>query len=129
MESFVSEVIGQKLTNMEETDKAYIAGYMDGEGCFRWNNCSAEVSVKSCNPYPMKRIAEFFGGNIKKQKQKTKRGKTVYQLRYYGDTSINFLNIIKEYLIEKRDQAETMIQLYELNLKLQQAKRKDHNEH
>ncbi len=114
---------------MKETDKAYIAGYLDGEGCFRWSRYSPEVGIKSCNPYPMKFVAKFFGGSIQKQSRKTKREKTVYQLRYYGDTAITILECIREYLIEKKDQAETMIQLYDLNLKLKQAKRKDHNEH
>ena len=114
---------------MEETDKAYIAGYMDGEGCFRWHQYSPEVGIKSCNPYPMKHIVGFFGGNIKKLNQKTKRGKTVYQVRYYGSNAINILECISKYLIEKKDQADTMLQLHDLNLKLKQAKRKDHNEH
>lgn len=120
---------GQKLTNMQETDKSYIAGYLDGEGCFRWNGGSPEVSIKSCNPYPMKFIIKFFGGDIKKQKRKTTKDKTVYQLRFYGVNAINILKCISEHLIEKKDQADTMLQLHDLNLKLKQAKRKDHNEH
>jgi len=114
---------------MQETDKSYIAGYLDGEGCFRWNCGSPEVSIKSCNPYPMKFIVKFFGGDIKKQKRKTTRDKTVYQLRFYGVNAINILKCISEHLIEKKDQSDTMIQLYDLNIKLKQAKRKDHNEH
>ncbi len=125
------EIIGQKLIDMRlnETTKAYIAGYLDGEGCFRWHGYSPEVGVKSCNPYPMKLISSIFGGKVIKQKSKIKSGKSVYSLRYYGQTAIDVLNSILDYLIEKKDQAETIIQLYELNLKLRQAKRKDHNEH
>jgi hypothetical protein len=114
---------------MKETQKAYIAGYLDGEGCFRWHGYSPEVGVKSCNPYPMKLISSIFGGTVVKQKAKTKGNKSVYSLRYYGQTAVDLLDCILDYLIEKQDQAETMIQLYELNLKLRQAKRKDHNEH
>jgi hypothetical protein len=129
MGSSVSETTGQRLTNMKETDKAYIAGYMDGEGCFRFHHSSPEAGVKSCNPYPMQMIVGFFGGNICKLSKKTNRGKTVYQLRYYGEKAINFIKTIDKYLIEKKDQADAMIQLHELNIKLKQAKRKDHHEH
>lgn len=114
---------------MQETEKAYIAGYMDGEGCFRWHSGTPEVGVKSCNPYPMKFIISLFGGEIKKESRKTKRGKTVYQLRYYGEKAVTFVKLIDKYLIEKKDQAETMVQLYELSIKLKQAKQKDHDEH
>jgi hypothetical protein len=126
-----SVTTGQKRTDMDisEAAKAYIAGYMDGEGCFRWHVYSPEVGVKSCNPYPMKYISSIFGGTIRKEKGKTKKGKSVYSLRYYGQTAIDVLDCIQEYLIEKKDQAETMIQLFDLNNKLKQAKRKDHNEH
>lgn len=48
-------------------------------------------------------------------------------LKYHGDNCILILKMITPYLIEKHDQADSILQMKLLKDKLKNAKRKNHN--
>jgi len=110
---------------MTEVAKAYIAGYIDGEGCICWRGCPT-VALETCNPNPLMFVQESFGGVVKKRNRLTKANRTVYLLAYHGQNAIDVLNTIIPYLIEKKVQAESVRDMYELNKKLNNEKRKNH---
>ena len=89
---------------------SYIAGYVDGDGCFRWNNTSPEVSITNCFPYTLYQLAEHFGGTVRKYTHK-KAGRTVYQWRAYGNTAIAMVEKLLPYLWEKLPQAELLLSI------------------
>jgi len=107
---------------------AYIAGYVDGEGCIYWHS-TPSLALETCNPSALKFIVRIFGGEIRTRKRNglhnTKR--TVHVLRYYGDNCILILKMITPYLLEKKDQAEDLMQIRQLKEKLRHSKRKNHN--
>lgn len=86
------------------SDKAYIAGFIDGEGCIRISsNGAIEVTViNTCLP-ALEKIQNFFGGNISKRKQVV--NKAQYSYRIYGDGAFALLCDIYEHLIDKQAQA------------------------
>jgi hypothetical protein len=107
---------------------AYIAGYVDGEGCIRWSG-TPNLCVETCNPSPLKFIKSTFGGTIYTRKRtgigQTKR--TVHRLAYYGDNCILILKTILPYLVEKKEQAEDLIEIRKLKQKLKSAKKQNHH--
>jgi hypothetical protein len=110
------------------TELAYIAGYIDGEGCIRWEQHSPCISVETCSPHALKLIKRIFGGTIfsRKREGKNQTRRTTHRVRYYGDNCILVIKMIYPYLLEKKDQAEHLMDIYKLREKLKQAKRKNH---
>jgi len=86
------------------TANAYIAGFIDGEGCIRISdNGALEVTVvNTCLP-ALEKIKYHFGGNISKRKQAV--NKEQYSYRIYGDGAFALLCDIYDYLIDKQAQA------------------------
>ncbi len=91
---------------------SYIAGYIDGDGCFRWNESSPEVSVTNCFPFTLHQLASSFGGTVLQRAHK-KKGRTYFQWRVYGDAAIRLVELLKPFLWEKRPQAELMLAIRE----------------
>tara|TARA_Y100000310_G_scaffold327370_1_gene393612 strand:+ start:903 stop:1250 length:348 start_codon:yes stop_codon:yes gene_type:complete len=87
---------------------AYVAGYLDGEGCFVYIN-SPTIQVASVFPYTLKLFAESFGGKVKKRRPNDGIRKVYYDWRTFGDTSIDIINLTLPYLHEKKQQAELML--------------------
>jgi hypothetical protein len=113
--------------NIKDTDLAYMAGYIDGEGCIRWGAHSPRISIQSCNPNPLRFIEKLFPkAQVRLQNRRTKRGKPVHRLEYSGINCIQLLQVILPHLIEKKDQAEKLIQIYQLKQELKEAKQRKH---
>lgn len=107
--------------------RAYAAGYIDGEGCVRWGNRTPTLTMESCNPYPMRYIAAHYGQKVVRVTRKTPTtDRYVYRLSYYGKTAIGILREIKEFLIEKKKQAESLIAMWEANQAMSKERRKSH---
>jgi hypothetical protein len=113
--------------NIKDTDLAYMAGYIDGEGCIRWGGSTPRITLQSCNPYPLRFIQKWFScSQVRMESRRTKRNKPVYRLEYGGINTINLLNAVVPYLIEKREQAEKLIQMYQLKEEIKEAKQRKH---
>ncbi len=110
-----------------KTQLAYIAGYVDGEGSIAWYN-SAVLSLESCHPEPIRFIQGIYGGTIRSRKrsQKPHSHRTSYYIRYFGGNCLYILNQIFPYLIEKKEQAESILEVKRLREKLKAEKRIDH---
>ena len=104
-EKLRSAITGQTLT---KEWLSYVAGYLDGEGCFVYIN-SPTIQVASVFPYTLRLFAESFGGNVKKRMPKDGLRKVYYDWRTFGDTSIDVINLTLPYLHEKKQQAELIL--------------------
>lgn len=51
-------------------DLHWIAGFLEGEACFRTTNQCAEVGVAQLQREPLERLQRFLGGTIKIEKRK-----------------------------------------------------------
>jgi hypothetical protein len=106
---------------------AYMAGYLDGEGCLGWYNTPTLI-LETCHPGPLKFVRSFYGGEIK-SRRRTGEGqskRTIYRLCYYADNCLAILNQVTPYLIEKKEQAQSILEVKRLREKLKSEKKVDH---
>jgi hypothetical protein len=112
----------------KETDLAYLAGFIDGEGCFfigifetksKAGNTALNYHtyIKICNTDQdvMKWIAKTFNGTNYNQFKSTDRArkfeKCVYNIQFTGQNLNNILKQIYPYLIVKRKHCEIMMRM------------------
>jgi hypothetical protein len=122
---------------MKEKTKAYMAGMMDGDGCFSIFKTEREYSdyrpfVGFTNAYkPVCQWAvEHFGGTINQQKgfchHNGYYSKELFHWRLYGRNSVrNFLSSIIPYLREKKEQAILLLEYINLDGKINPIKREE----
>jgi len=105
---------------MKETDKAWTAGIIDGEGCIgvyknnkgfcKTFNC--HLNVANTNVLMLNQLKEFWGGKIYPDRHRLKYGWKecwVWQLNKGKEIS-RFLKNILPYLVVKKEQAEMMLE-------------------
>lgn len=103
---------------MLETDIAYAAGFVDGEGCISISkNGAVDIRVINTSRPVLEKLESIFGGSITNRTQKV--NKRQYAYTFYGPKAIEFLLILKPYLIEKLPQVETILEYYKLREELQ----------
>ncbi|MDE1921318.1 MAG: LAGLIDADG family homing endonuclease [Candidatus Omnitrophica bacterium] len=97
---------------MDEVEKAYIAGIVDGEGTIGlWRHHRNEthtpnVTVANNSLTLLQWIKSKAGGGIVSKKKRQAHHNDSYAWSVRQDHAISFLNEIKRYLIIKRQQAE-----------------------
>jgi hypothetical protein len=105
--------------------RAYIAGYVDGEGCLRWARSTPSLILESCNPYPMRFVASYYGKEVRQLARRTSStDRPVYRLVYFGADAVTLIEHLQEFLIEKRDQSENLLCMWEANRALQKQRHK-----
>ena len=87
------------MAEMAQNVSGYIAGLLDGEGCFsiRSNgrgSTFAEISVKMSDPRPLELIRDIYGGSFKKRKKIPSNCKTQWDW-YIRSTQKDFNSLIK----------------------------------
>jgi hypothetical protein len=104
--------------NMLNTDIAYAAGFFDGEGCISISkNGAVDIRITNTAKNVLVKFQKLFGGTIGNRAQKV--NKTQYAYCVYGESAIEFIKILKPYLVEKLPQAETILEYYELRNNIQ----------
>lgn len=109
------------LIPMKDTDLAWAAGFLDGEGCFyiyRGETRGYE-SIRACvkanqaiHDLPIRRLHDMFGGQFWERNQKTVNGKPVFEWQIQSIEDIkNALPLVIPYMIVKRKQAELILEL------------------
>jgi hypothetical protein len=94
-----------------ETDLAYIAGFVDGEGCLRVNdNGSIELAIINTCYETLKFIQDLLGGNLSQRKQRV--NKKQYSYRVYGEQAFVAINKLLPYLKEKKTQAVIVLEFF-----------------
>ncbi len=107
---------------MLETDKAYAAGFLDGEGCISISkNGAVDVRIVNTSRIVLEYLYNIFGGSITDRAQRT--NKRQYAYSFYGENAIEFLNLIKPYMIEKLPQVETILEYYEIRNEIKPIKK------
>jgi hypothetical protein len=99
-----SDLTGQRLI-----DLVYAAGYLDAEGCFRYNN-TATISISNTYPYTLMFMRRMFGGSIRTKTNKP-NARTAYDWSIFGDNARTCAELTIPFLREKRPQAEIMLDL------------------
>lgn len=102
---------------LTETEKAYLAGIVDGEGTItiftNGSVFSLRVGVSGTSIVFASWVSEKFGKNVvtdKHKKYKHKNYKDCYSVSLHGDEAKELLSLIIPYLITKREQAAIALQ-------------------
>lgn len=106
---------------MKETDIAWAAGFLDGEGCFHMyestskGHSSVRAAIKAnqaIHRAPIEKLHNLFGGSIWERNQKTVTNKPVYEWQVQSaDAILRIIPLIAPYLIVKKPQAELILEL------------------
>lgn len=98
------------ITSMKNTDFAYAAGYIDGDGCFQIGNkkWGSHLVVVSIRKEPVMWFAERFDGSIRAIHPKTSNRSVSYHFRFTHKGLQNLPNISK-YLVEKYWECNTFL--------------------
>ena len=103
-----------------QTDLAYLAGLVDGEGTV---SCSITKTKKGCyalhkqfsifntNPNLISWITVRFGGLVH-SRVRSEKWKTEYQVKWSAEDATKLLTQILPYLVIKKEQAEIFIELH-----------------
>ncbi len=109
-----------------ETDAAYIAGFIDGEGSFsmypeiasgRIKGYSLRLDITNCNQSVLLRIRRLAGcGTVRTKKNAVpSKHKQIFILRFHANGIRRILPEIREHLLVKADQAKIMAEALDLN--------------
>ena len=101
-----------------ETELAYLAGIVDGEGSIgaHWRshssvNIQVNIQVGMTQVGAVELFVKVFGGHIHIEKRVTKSGKPIYKWRLNCRKAADCLEKLLPYLIIKREQARDAIAL------------------
>ena len=97
---------GQKP--IDSKDLLYLAGFLDGEGCFAYYG---SPTVKCSNTYKpiLDRLASAFGGSVTTSRSKDARHRTIHQWQAYGKTALEAIRLLLPHLVEKHAQAALVL--------------------
>lgn len=92
---------------------AYVAGYIDGEGCLDAgsNGGTARVQISNTFPGVLKDIAEVFGGKVRSRPGWKVRHRANHYYLIHGEPAKTLCRLLLPYLREKRYQAELLLRL------------------
>lgn len=112
---------------MKDTDLAYIAGIVDGEGCVRINKTkaykcqgkvtptyNARIQIRMTDEEAIRFIAQTLGGWYYPEKKAAPHRKKLYCYQASGKAAENILRTILPYLRVKKEQALTVLALRNL---------------
>lgn len=89
---------------------SYIAGFLDGEGCFvLGNNWKPSVAVENTYRPVIDMLRSMFGGSVFEVKGKKKNHRTTYRWCVVCDDAVQFCQQIAPFLKEKTEQALILI--------------------
>ena len=94
------------------TDWAYLAAYIDGEGCVTISDKgSCTLEAASVDPHVLRWISETFGGEIRLINTKARR--SIYRWRIYGSSMRQLIPHILPYSRVKGDQLKGVLEYYD----------------
>lgn len=112
----------RKTMNLSDVEKGYIAGIIDGEGCFqieKFPNCgNIALMIYNTNENLMKWLLIRLGGHVCKSLRDSPR-KNMFMWRIRNKSAIAIIRELYPFLVVKRKQAEIALAAYEVICKQQ----------
>lgn len=105
-----------------DTDYAWAAGFLDGEGCFtllkhgssstHYSQRALHISASQADIQPLIKLREMFGGRVGRRSRDTLKGTPIYvwTLGMSSKTVAEFVPQVLPYLIVKHRQAEILLE-------------------
>lgn len=113
--AYVAENVPQNFKEISEEQKAYYAGFTDGEGCigisgtvnkFGAFQTNLTVQITQCDPEVLSGIQSLLGGGMTtiKLNENNKKQSNCSRITLAGKRAAAFLDLIKDHVIVKRNQ-------------------------
>ena len=124
----------ESVISVEEI--AYAAGLFDGEGCVsiykignRRLNCALylRAQIVMTDPRPLQWMKQRFGGSLT-QRKRQKHYKVSFDWRLFSENALQFLELVRPFLIVKKDQAELAIEFQKISRRNKRKKNNPDNE-
>ena len=108
------ETTGRKPTDDWSSWIPYVAGFLDGEGCFG-SSTRGGIYVCVTNTYPwiLRDLQRAFGGRISRHNWPSKKDRSAWKWRVYGSAAVAVCLRVLPFLREKRAQAFILVQLHD----------------
>ncbi len=105
--------------------RAYIAGLFDGEGCVTIavqvgpgslrRSHRLQISIANCDERLMLWLFETVGGSVKPRKSRSVKHRPGYDWKLFGRNAGELLSVIRDFLIIKKEQADTALAFLAVN--------------
>lgn len=82
----------------------WLAGFLDGEGCFRFNINRCVVQVVQKDPWPIMKIHQLVGGRLYRVKGSCESGRFYYSLHLTGRYAVGLMLTLYPLLSPRRQQ-------------------------
>lgn len=94
---------------------AYIAGYLDGEGCFTFVNTPV-IEITNTYPHTLMWIKQFFGGTVsmRSNTRNSDKWRTTYRYKICGSNALHMCRSVSPYIQEKKLQVEAVLAMSKL---------------
>ena len=114
---------------VKQSDRAYAAGFFDGEGCVHIQMLKKRVGQRrspsyqltlvldQVDPAPLMHIQSIFGGRVRCRMRKNGNRRAQFTLAFYGPQAARFLKQIRPFLIVKAAQADIALEFARKKLK------------
>lgn len=89
----------------------YLAGFADGEGCFRYDGRTTRAGVTNAYPWVLQMFQKMWGGSIRRRSPRSPNHKPVYNWEVSGELARAYSKDISPFLREKRRQADLVIRI------------------
>jgi hypothetical protein len=92
--------------------RAYLAGYLDAEGCFTLAIASSCRVAVGCTHFPIIKLLQYLFSGSYGDNTQPDSNKRLYSWRVGSEDAIFMLQIVEPYLFEKRPQAKLLLDLF-----------------
>lgn len=110
MASSGSDETGQRRIEPTREQLAYIAGYVDGEGCIYYDH-SPRIDISNTYPDTLMWIKSIFHGTVGLKSVACGPHRTSYRYRASGENALRICKLLLPFLREKQKQACILIQI------------------
>ena len=95
---------------LTSTEKAYLAGFCDGEGCFGVYSGHGILKIETTYEAYLERIGSQYGANVIPATKQQLHHKQAFAVKFMGQSLVQLLHDIYPYIVEKKDQVRTLMQ-------------------
>ena len=103
------ETIKLDTHGLTPTDLAYVAGFVDGEGCLYTEKSNARLEITNTNPHILLWVASKFGGSIRICNKTTVNRRACWRYVALGSTATTICKLVAPWLKDKKRQAELLL--------------------
>lgn len=99
---------------MELKDIGWIAGFLEGEGCFTKTRTTSCVHASQVNPEPVEKLQRLLGGRVHRFKNTCVNGQDYYRWSAYASRAVGIMMTIYSLMsLKRRNKIREVIQIWQ----------------